>query len=331
MEEEKVSVIIPCYNFGDYIEECVTSINNQTYSNVEIIVVNDGSTDGTKEILERLRQTYSKIKVINKNNEGVSSARNDGLNAATGKYVMFVDGDDYLAPDCVSYMKSLIEERKSQFALSKNCFTSKSDLQVSADNKEFLNSDEATALLLSPRVIVGSWNKIYSREFLLKNNIKFEADLFYGEGLRFITTVAQLASNIAVGERKVYYYRRNNYNSATAKFNIDKLYNGLLAITRIKDNLICQSTDVKEMLTWHETQFHMGIIVRVTAAGKKKEYRDFYNNSVTSLRKNTPHILKNGKISLYKRLLLLGTVCSPSIMAMLDKKRRKVIANNSVG
>ena len=330
MNKDKISIIIPCFNFGEYIGECVNSIVQQTNENSEIIVVNDGSTDNTREILEKLVNRHDNLFVINKENKGVSAARNDGLRVATGKYVMFVDGDDYLANDCLQYMRSLIESCDAEFAFSKNCFTSKNDTQIVEDNIEILNSDQATALLLSPQVIVGSWNKIYKREFLLNNNIRFETDLFYGEGLRFITMVSQLAAKIAVGGRKVYYYRRNNYHSATSQFNVEKLYNGLLSIQRIKDTLISSSPEVREMLVWHETQFHMGIVVRLTSAKKRREMKKLYGNSLCELRKNFLHVCLNSNISLYKRLLLVGTALSPTIMASLDNKRRKFIANQSI-
>lgn len=122
-----VSFVIPSYNFAAHITECVDSILNQTMSEIEVIVVNDGSTDNTKDILETLSQKDVRVIPINKENEGVSKARNTGLLKASGKYVAFVDADDYLAPDYAEYMVGMAEQSGSEFCLSLNAFASVND------------------------------------------------------------------------------------------------------------------------------------------------------------------------------------------------------------
>ena len=94
----KISVIVPTYNIENEITRCVESILRQTYQNLEIILVNDGSTDGTLNVLQELSQRDPRIRVINKSNEGVTRARLDGVKAATGDWIGFVDGDDYVEP-----------------------------------------------------------------------------------------------------------------------------------------------------------------------------------------------------------------------------------------
>ena len=188
-----LTVIIPAYNIAQYIENCLDSILNQTIKNIEIIVVNDGSTDNTLESLYQKYSSFPNIRIINKINEGVSTARNEGLNLASGKYLMFVDGDDYLSPDCCEYFIDMIESNQAEFAFSLNCFTKRGERQIKNDCIESISPIKATTILLSPKVIVGSWNKIYLRRFIIDNGILFDPSLFYGEGLRFITQVSQLA------------------------------------------------------------------------------------------------------------------------------------------
>ena len=101
MENKKVSIIIPAYNIADYITKCIHSIQNQTYQNLEIVVVDDGSADATPEILDELAQTEPRMTVIHKQNEGVSVARNTGIEIATGEYIFFFDGDDFMEPETV--------------------------------------------------------------------------------------------------------------------------------------------------------------------------------------------------------------------------------------
>ena len=122
--KSRVSVIVPCYKVEKYVEQCIRSIINQTYDNIEIIPVDDGSPDNTPCILDKLSQEDNRIHVIHKQNAGVSAARNSGLSVATGDYVVFVDGDDFLAKDYVEYMLQLSNIEDSDFVLSQNCFIS---------------------------------------------------------------------------------------------------------------------------------------------------------------------------------------------------------------
>ena len=104
-----ISVIVPVYNVESYLEKCIDSIIHQTYKNLEIILVDDGSTDNSGKICDVYKEKDSRIKVIHKQNRGLSSARNCGLEIAKGEYIGFVDGDDYIAED----MYALLKDRKS--------------------------------------------------------------------------------------------------------------------------------------------------------------------------------------------------------------------------
>ncbi|MGM9794703.1 MAG: glycosyltransferase family 2 protein [Candidatus Aphodosoma sp.] len=330
MNEAIVTIIIPCYNVGKYVEKCITSIMAQSYEDIEIITVNDGSKDDTLSILESLASKDNRIHIINKENAGVSAARNSGLENATGEYVVFVDGDDYLAPDYVEYMLSLTESADADFVMSKNCFTRETEPQVNADMHETLSPTEATALLISPRVIVGCWNKMYKMSFLKKFDIKFSTTLFYGEGLNFITKASQIANCVTVGERKVYYYRRNNEASATSKFNIQKYYNGEKALDNIQQELIVHDKDVDLMMALHKSLFCTGALSQTYAHGLQKTYLDDCNHWRTIIKENLGILLKSNKVSMYRKTLLMCVYCFPGLVSKLDMWRRKRIAERSI-
>ena len=274
--DSTVSVVVPAYNVESYIRECVMSILNQTYPCYEVIVVDDGSTDRTLSIINEISKKNQSVQVIHKSNAGVSAARNTGIDAAKGDYIAFVDGDDYLSPDFIEYMVGMAQKTGAEFCLSKNCFTHKNELQTKIEHVNTLDSDEATAMLLSPTVIVGCWNKMFSRHFLNKNKIRFATDLFYGEGLHFITTASQKANCVAVGDRKVYYYRRNNALSATTKFKIESIYNGEKSINRIERELTVSSDKVKDMLLLHCAMYNIGAITKLINNNVKKQYLSDY-------------------------------------------------------
>lgn len=326
----KVSFVVPCYNVESFIEECINSIIKQTYDNIEIISVDDGSIDKTGKILDKLAHKDDRIKVIHQDNGGVSSARNAGIDAASGDYIVFVDGDDYISSDYTEYMVRMVLQDDADMALSVNCYMSKGEKQIEKDNVSCYPPEDATALLLGPRVLVGCWNKIYKKKLLDDNNLRFSTTQFYGEGLFFITTTTQLANRIAVGFRKVYYYRRNNYFSACTKFNINNFYNGYASLNLIDKNLRIRTTQVLDMLNWHRCQFKMGTVVRIKEADAVNEFKQYYADSLHYVRRNTWKCLFIKGVSLYKKGLLIGTCISPWIMAKLDKYRRQYIENNSV-
>lgn len=325
-----VSIIVPAYNVGRYIEECIMSIVKQTYNNIEIIVVDDGSLDDTPQIIDRLATIDNRIMPIHQRNAGVSAARNTGINKSIGDYLTFIDGDDYIAPDFIEYMLGLVNKTGGELCFSLNCFTKKNEDQIYSEKVEILDPIRSTALLLSPRMIVGSWNKIYKRSILEANNLRFKNNLFYGEGLYFYTTYSQLCSKIGVGNRKVYYYRRNNYSSATTKFNIKSLINGNLSIEEIRKRLKFDSPSINLMLDLHQCLFSMGAVVRIKANHKDKEYKKEYEEFEAYLHKNTPKFIFKRAVPLYRKGLLIGTCISPTLMAWLDSIRRKRIAAMSV-
>lgn len=328
--ENKVSVIIPAYNAELYLEQCVESILNQTYRNIEVIIINDGSVDKTGEIANRFKTIDERIIVIHNRNKGVSASRNDGLQKSTGDYIVFVDADDFLSVDYIYYMMMLVETTGSDFCLSKNCYTKVEEKQIAEDKIENLVSADAIALLLSPRVIVGCWNKIFKKEFLLKQGLTFSTALFYGEGLSFIVEAAQAAKSVGVGNRKVYYYRRNNEASATTKFNIEKMRNGEIALKKLKDSITKKSTAINTMWLLHMCTFYLGAIVRMKALKLTQAYHTEYKEWSKFLKKNTPALISKKNISLYRKCMLIVGCVSPGLLAQMDKKRRKNIAQNSV-
>lgn len=325
-----ISIIIPCYNVERYVEQCIRSIMGQSYKNLEIIAVDDGSPDDSPQILDNLASEDSRIKVIHKQNAGVSAARNSGLDVAIGDYVVFVDGDDYLAPDYVDYMLKMAYKNNSDFVMSQNCYTQDNEPQIYEDRFQKMSPSEATALLISPRVIVGCWNKMFKREFINKFALSFSTTLFYGEGLTFITKASQLADSVTVGKRKVYYYRRNNEASATSKFNIQKYYNGEQALDNIHKELAVKDMNVELMMALHKSMFCLGAISQAYAHNLQKEYKSDCKHWRGIIKKNLKSLCFSSKVSLYRKLLLTFGYLFPGIISKLDMWRRTKIASKSV-
>lgn len=144
----------------------MNSILNQDYKNIEIILVDDGSPDNSARIIDELAKKDNRIVCVHKENGGVSSARNAGLKIASGEYVTFIDGDDWVEPNYVSYLLNLVEKNKCEIGMNKNNY---SDNNMNSSDREYVVSDEkAIEWIYLGNIFVAVWNKIYSMPFLKK-------------------------------------------------------------------------------------------------------------------------------------------------------------------
>lgn len=197
-----VSVIIPVYNVEEFIFRTVESVMNQDYKNIEIILVDDGSPDNSAKIIDELAKKDDRITCVHKENGGVSSARNAGLRIASGEYVTFIDGDDWVEPKYISYLLNLVESNKCEIGMNKNNY---SDYNTKSNEEEYVvSAEKAIEWIYLGDIFVAVWNKIYSMQFL-KNNILFDEKIWYGEGMLFNIDCLQFVDSIAVGEKSVYH------------------------------------------------------------------------------------------------------------------------------
>lgn len=328
LNEPLISVIIPVYNVEKYIKKCAMSLINQTYKNCEFIFINDGTKDSSIEIIKDIND--ERIKIINQENKGVSSARNKGIELANGEFIIFVDADDFVANDYVEYLYNLINSNKADFAYSTKLFQSKLDSQIENDNIKIVNGIQSTGILLSPDVVVGSYNKIYRKNVIDSNKLRFRTDLFYGEGLNFIIRMSIVSKKVAVGERKILYYRKNNMSSATTKYNNEKYHNGLKSLEIIKNLVDLNDNFVYSMYTLHITTFYLGAITQMIENKKKNEYKNDYKEWKKCIKNNLMFIMKNEYISFYRKCMIFVGVYLPYLIALMDKLRRKKVIKNSV-
>lgn len=185
MKNVMVSVIVPVYNVEKYIKRCVESIAMQTYQNIEIILVDDGSTDTSGKICDELSEKYPAVKVIHQENGGLSDARNAGLKAATGEYVLFVDSDDYIIYDAV--------EKLVHKATRENLDVLRADCIIECDERTTFRNDERkvlegevlTGLELFKKAYINNlynavaWKGLYRRQFLINNNLWFKKGIYH--------------------------------------------------------------------------------------------------------------------------------------------------------
>jgi glycosyltransferase involved in cell wall biosynthesis len=211
------SIIIPVYNTEDYLSQCLDSVVNQTYREIEIIIINDGSTDNSKEIIDEYSRKDSRIIVINQLNKGLSAARNAGLNIATSEYILFVDSVEYIALDTCEKISielsifpydCIIFGRYRFWGKGKKIIdtvTCKKDIYISGDS---YISDAA----IYGKFYAACWNKIYKKELIQKYNIRFIEGILH-EDLAFVFQYLFYSSEIKIYDIPLYYYRFKRKNS----------------------------------------------------------------------------------------------------------------------
>lgn len=294
--EPIISIVIPVYNEENYLKETINAVINQTYKNLEIIIVNDGSIDNSKKIIDYYASIDDRIKPIHKENSGVSNSRNVALDNVTGKYVCFMDADDYISKDYVSYLYKILKENEAEISLvpTPYDFTGKIDIEEIINSRDYLekksirviNGKEATKQMLYYHIKISSWCKLISMDLINKYKIRFNPKLKCGEGFNFCTTCLQRAKKVAVGYKTIYFYRVDNPHSAMTKFNIDMIRNGIKAIKLIDDNLIERDEDLVKACHYAFWHTHCDFFNTMVGCKVKNKYPDDYKEIKRICRKN---------------------------------------------
>lgn len=228
--ENKISVIVPVYNVEIYLHRCVDSIINQTYKNLEIILVNDGSRDGSGEICDDYISRDSRIKVIHKKNEGSSCARNAGLDIATGDYISFVDSDDYINPSMLELMLNKMLEFNLDIV----------EIKQNSNKKKFSSDDsfEIQDRVIAIRRIIQNtsfsvWCRLYKSSLI--NDLRFIPRIIH-QDVFYTIDVLNRINKIGYLNSKLYNYNTDNESIIRSKYSLEKITIGIKATEYIKNN-----------------------------------------------------------------------------------------------
>ena len=217
-----VSAIIPVYNSEEFLEECIVSLINQTLKNIEIIVVNDGSSDKSLEILKKYEKIDSRLIIIDQKNNGPSAARNRGIEIASGEYLSFVDSDDWIDLRMYEEMYSRAKSTEADIVICDMKMTGvNSDLYIkgiSFDIKSYSKKEFKSNIyneLLSNSQFNSMANKIYKTKIVKENNIFLDENIYYAEDWLFNMQTIIHTSNIEYINKQFYYYRRGHESSSS--------------------------------------------------------------------------------------------------------------------
>ena len=328
-QEDLISIIIPVYNTDKYLKKCIDSIISQTYKNIEIILVNDGSTDNSKKICEEYVKKDKRIKLLNKENGGQGSAKNTGIQHATGKYIGFVDSDDYIDEDMYEVLYNL-------------CIKNHADISMIAFNKvidgkivKTIDFNEKTMvldrfnamkeLLLDYEIKSYNWNKLYKKE--LFEETKFSEDLKYEDieiNAKLFTKINKLVYKKIP---KYYYVQRNNSTVNCKSYNNLKDY-----VTVTKRRYEFLKDRYEEMEKYNAIGFiaNMTLVYKNAATYDIDElYEDFEKNYELFCRLTEKY--KNeclNEFNDYKRLLLSIILWNVKLGKEIVKEVEKQIEKN---
>ncbi len=243
MRQPLISIIIPVYNVEEYLAKCLESVINQTYKNIEIICVNDGSTDNSLEILNTYAQNDNRIKVIDKDNDGISSARNTGIKVMNGEYIMFVDSDDWIDIEtCEHAINTIIEYRVDVVMWSYTREYENNSIPKKIFDQDILFSEIETKSKIYRRffglydfelahpenadAVVTVWGKLYKASLIKNNNIEFINTKEIGscEDALFNIHMFKYVKNVYYINKYYYHYRKSN-SSFTMNYKNDLYLN----------------------------------------------------------------------------------------------------------
>lgn len=312
-----LSIIVPAFNIENYISRCLENLINQNYKNIEIIVVDDGSKDKTGEIIDRYVQKDSRIKVIHKKNEGVSIARNTGIDIAKGDYIGFVDGDDTVDEEM---FEVLIENAVKYDADISHCgykmvFPSRTDYYYNTEDILIQNNyDGLKDLLKADRIEPGLWNKIYKSN--LFDDIRLNPIIKYNEDLLANFYLFKKSTKSVFYDKCMYNYMIRKGSAATKKISKNKILDPILVMKEIKNSLE-KDSDLYKIVYRRYLGALIGVC-RNKECRNNKEFRHYIEEIKKELKREC-HDINNKYLIVGKlKYMIYGVIYLPTIFNIVD-------------
>lgn len=335
MHKVDLSIIIPAYNAEQYLSKCLDSLVKQKVCSFEVIVVNDGSLDQTESIVLEYKRQYSFIKLLNKENGGVSSARNMGLQFAKGEFIGFVDPDDYVDANMFLEMLNVTREKNVDIVMcgyrevyeSNNSYEVVSSIREGVYNEEEIKTDILTRLIginkydlqnnLEHGIFGQVWRCIFRRNIITTNELLFLEGVDYGEDEIFLITYLMHSSSFYMLNKPLYNYVRHK-TSLTMSKNISKMNRNMITLIEKKYEILKYFKVYKTF----EEEYYYYVCRRVIEVLLNQEYNNF-----KGLYKNIKKIINNSiiyNVILNESKYLYSSKISIKIILINIKKRKSI-------
>lgn len=337
-----ISVIVPIYKTEGYLNQCVNSIINQTYKNLEIILVDDGSPDNCPKMCDEFAEKDSRIKVIHKQNGGLMSARQAGLKIALGEYVGFVDGDDWIAPDMYEKLVNLIDKFNPDMVMCEflYAYPEKSNKSIQLPEREFYDKS-ALECEIYPKMLFNPpyynygvnpccWSKLFKKKLLYNNLMKVPTEIKIGEDAAFTYPCLLETNSLAYCSDYLYYYRINQ-NSMTKSYD-ENMENTILIPYSILKNAFAEykNYNFDTQLNYYLLTLINGIVRNEANSGNKKSVKEkkstfkkfTLNEDVVSAAKSIDYSVLPLHTKLYAKSLALK---SPDLLYLYSLLLRRFL------
>lgn len=313
---ELISVVIPIYNVENYLEACLDSVLDQTFFNLEIILVNDGSTDSSLQICQKYVTKDNRVQLLNKQNGGLSDARNWGMAVASGKYITFVDSDDVIDKTLFEYLLELIFYNNADISICDplHCYINEPIVFTKGSNVVVYSKENAIEeMLYQNSFLVTAWGKLYKRE--LFRNISFpKGKLFEDSAIMY--RVFDCANNIVYSNAKLYGYMHRENSITTRKF--DKRDCDIVEIADvIVDYFSNRSFNLQKATLSYQTSAALRVVLN---APKDNDYKTIISNCKKTISKNYKTNMHDKRIRKKLRVALILYKYFNSIIPVIYKR-----------
>lgn len=287
MKKIDISIIVPIYNAEEYLKRCIDSLVNQTKKEIEIVLINDGSTDNSEKIIKSYKD--DRIKYFKNKNQGIGKTRNFGIEKACGKYILFVDSDDYIDKKTCE----LLFEKAEKDSLDLLVYDFYREFDNNELKEEKINEFKISSLKENPKLLLdinlSPWNKLYKSEIIKKNNIKFIENLKY-EDAPFVVEMIKKSKRIGKLNKALYYYVIHNNSETTVRD--ERVFDIIKIIDIIRENLK-DTKEVKEELDTLTIYMLMNYNIQQRVQKNWSVGSKFIDESFDYLNKNIPNYKDN--------------------------------------
>lgn len=315
MKKELISVVVPVYNVEKYLDKCIESIENQTYTNLEIILVDDGATDNSGRICDAYAQKDERIFVLHQKNGGRAAARNAGMERATGEYLMFVDGDDWIDNDCLEEVYKFFENDTEMVVFrERSIYADRIEGNGSDTYKQFVGSEPLEFYINGYndfQAATSVCGKLYKKSLL--QDIRFEEGRYY-EDIMFVTRVYAACRNCFYLDKAYYNYNIATDNSITAMGAIEVTFRDEIPLFHEKELFL--KNIGREDLADSFSYFKYQRLIRYyteCVKGKKREYAKRLVGIIKEEKELIKIIIKKEYVSRYYKLYLSLFMMSPRL------------------
>lgn len=305
MYKDLISVIIPVYNAEKYLNKCINSILLQTYKNIEILLVNDGSTDNSQEVCEEFRNKDRRVKVIYKENGGASDARNVGIKNSNGKYITFVDSDDTVEENYIEYLYNLLENYSTNMSIAAySVISNEKSINIGKGYKEeLLDVKECLDRLLCEKgFTVSPCSKLYDKS--LFDDIEYPKGKLFEDNETTYRLIMK-CHKIAYGNKSIYnYYKREN-SAMTSEFNMKKM--DLIELSdKMCDNIESKYPELKCSTDKKRVTARFSILRQILVGKLDNEQKIVVKEIKKYIKSSKWQILKNPKIDKRDKIALIS-------------------------